>query len=111
MQPLPLISGTLTCLYGILNAFAGLSQLKVKEIRTWSAWFMLGSGLLLVVSGVILALKLPLALFTLTLGLIAIHLLTINNGLKLYGKINPGHHLFRLAISAILFSLAFWSRR
>ena len=111
MDPLPIISGVLTSIYGFLNAFAGFLQIKAKKIQTWSAWLMLGSGLLLLGSGVILVLKLPSALLFLAIGLISIHLLAINNGFHLYGRINIGHHLFRFVVSIILFGLAFWSRR
>ena len=110
MQTLSLISGSLTALYGILNTFAGISQLKAGMIQPWSAWCMMISGLLLIASGVMLVFNLPLAIPLLVIGLIAIHLLTINNGLHMHGKIKPGHHLLRLAFSLILFGLAYWSR-
>lgn len=106
---LSFISAVLVGLYGLLNAYAGISQLKAKSIQAWSAWLMLGAGALLIVSGAILFLKLPAALIALAAGLIAIHALTINNGLHLYGALNPSHHLRRLAISVFLFGLAFWS--
>jgi hypothetical protein len=109
MHPLSLIAGALICLYGILNAFAGFSQLKAKEIQPWSAWLMLGTGLLLTVSGVTMAMQLSFSLFVLMIGLLAIHLLTINNGYRLHGKINLRHHLFRLVVSVILVFLSFWS--
>lgn len=111
MQPLPIISGAITCMYGLLNAVAGFSQMKAKKIQPWSAWLMLGTGLMLIISGVILVLKLPFALLFLIIGLITIHLLTINNGFYLYGRINIGHHLLRFVVSIILFGLALWSRR
>lgn len=110
MQTLSLISGSLTALYGILNTFAGVSQLKARMIQPWSAWCMMISGLLLVASGILLLFNLPLAIPFLVIGLIAIHLLTITNGLHMHGIINPGHHLLRLAFSLILLGLAYWSR-
>jgi hypothetical protein len=106
---LPFILGASICLFGILNAFAGFSQLQAKKIQTWSAWLMIASGLLLIMSGVLLFWESSLALFTLAIGLITIQFLTINNGFHLYGKINPGHHLLRLVISVVLFGLAVWS--
>ncbi len=106
---LVIIAGLLVGLYGLLNAFAGFSQLKARKIQAWSAWLMLGFGLLLLASGVMLVMRLPVALVLLVIGLVAIHLLTINNGFHLHGKINPAHHLLRLAVSVILFGLAFWS--
>jgi hypothetical protein len=36
-----LILGVLIALYGLLNAFAGFSQLKAKEIQVWAAWRLL----------------------------------------------------------------------
>lgn len=109
MQLLSLISGILICAYGILNAFAGSTQLKAGKIQPWSARFLLGSGLLLLLSGISLMMKLPFALSILVIGLIAIHLLTVKNGLYLYGKLNPLHHLFRLVVSLVLFGSALWS--
>ena len=111
MQILSLISAVFTALYGILNAFAGFSQLKAKKIQPWSAWLFIGFGLLLLASGITLLIKPPLALFLLVIGLIAIHLLAIQNGLYLYGRINPGHHLLRFVVSVVLLGLAFYSLR
>ncbi|MFN8411505.1 MAG: hypothetical protein U0Z26_03870 [Anaerolineales bacterium] len=106
-----LISSALIFLYGILNFVAGFSQLKEKKIQAWSAWTMIGVGLLLLISSGLLLMKLSSALLVLAIGLIIIHLLAIHNGLYLYGKINPSHHMFRLMVSAILFGLAFWALR
>lgn len=109
MQLLSLVSGILICAYGLLNAFAGSTQLKAGKIQPWSARLMLGFGLLLLLCGISLMMKLPFALWILGIGLIAIHLLTVKNGLSLYGRLNPVHHLFRLVISLALFGSALWS--
>jgi hypothetical protein len=108
MQPLALIAGILVGLYGLVNALAGFSQLKAQQIQPWSAWLMLGSGLLLIFSGVAVAAQLSFALIVLLIGLAAVHLLTLNNGYHLYGKINLQHHIVRLVISVTLCGLAFW---
>jgi len=41
----------------------------------------------------------------LLIGLIAIHFLTLNNGIQMYKKINPKHHLIRVGISIFLIVL------
>ena len=107
MENLLLItSSSLIGLYGILNAFAGWSQSKQDKIPAWSASLMLVSGLFILASGAMLFWKLPLTIPVLVIGLLAIHGLTIRNGLYLYGKINIQHHIFRFVISIILLGLA-----
>lgn len=104
-----LISCLLIGLYGVLNAFTGLSQIGQGKIPVWSASLMLVSGLLIAVSGIMLFGQFSFTLYILIIGLVAIHALTISNGFHLYGKINIRHHLFRFAISIFLFVLAFWN--
>lgn len=101
-----IISSSLVGLYGILNAFAGWSQLKQNKIPAWAASLMLASGLLILISGALLFWKITLTIPVLVIGLLAIHGLTIRNGLYLYGKINIQHHIFRFVISLILLGLA-----
>jgi len=108
MENLPLIlTSVLIGLYGVLNAFAGFSQLKQDKIPIWSAALMLASGLLIFASGIMLLGKFGYTLPALVVGLTAIHGLTIRNGLYLHGKITPQHHIFRFAISIVLVGLAF----
>jgi len=110
MGNLPLIlTSTLIGLYGILNAFAGFSQLKQKKIPIRSAALMLVSGLLIFASGIMLLGRFSYTLPVLMTGLAAVHVLAISNGLHMYGKITPQHHIFRFAISIVLLGLAFIS--
>ena len=67
---------------------------------------MLVSGLFIFASGAMLFWKLSLTIPVLVIGLLAIHGLTIRNGLYLYGKINIQHHIFRFVISIVLLGLA-----
>jgi uncharacterized membrane-anchored protein len=110
MQTLPIISGIITALYGILNTFAGVTQLKVKKIQTWAAWLMVASGLLLLAAGYLVMARSLFSLTALVIGLIAVHVVTIINGLYMHGRIQPGHHLFRLVISLVLLGLGSWSQ-
>ncbi len=109
MEPLSLITGGLIFVYGMLNALAGLMQLKSKEIQRWSAWLMLGFGALIIYSGVTMAMHTSFSLYALVFGLIAIHLLTLNNGYHLHSRINPGHHFLRFFIFFVLIVLALMS--
>lgn len=93
--------------YGLLNAFAGVSQLRIKKIQTWAAYGLILFGLVIAVSGILILLKESIAFWALIVGLAGIHLLAINNGLKMYKKINPAHHLIRLAVSLALLGLAY----
>jgi hypothetical protein len=43
----------------------------------------------------------------LVVGLLGIHALAVNNGLRMFGKINPTHHLGRFVISIALITLTY----
>jgi hypothetical protein len=100
------IAMILSLVYGLLTAFAGLSQFRHKNIQAWAAWGLLVFGLLVATGGLLLLLSPGLSLPVMVVGLVGIHLLAINNGLKIFGKINPSHHLFRLLVSLTLLGLA-----
>jgi hypothetical protein len=88
--------------YGLLNAYAGWTQWYKAEIPRWSAGGMFVAGLFVMAAGYLVWQEDLFAVWVLLLGLLAIHILTLENGMKLHGKINPGHHLLRLAISLAL---------
>jgi hypothetical protein len=101
------IAALLSLAYGGLTAFAGLGQVRQQRIQAWAAWGMAFSGLVVAAIAVLLWLGSAAALPVLVAGLIAIHVLAVNNGLKMYGRINPGHHLVRLLVSLILIALTY----
>ncbi len=101
----PWIAAILCAAYGALTAFAGAGQLKTKKIQTWAAWGMILFGLIVVTSAVLILLKLGCALWVLLVGLLGIHAVAINNGYKMFGKINPVHHVARLFVSLFLIML------
>ena len=68
------------------------------------------SGLILVFGAIMLISGIALAPYIIFGGLVAIHLLAINYGLKIVGKINPRHHLTRLALSLFILGLTFWAQ-
>lgn len=105
------IGALLSVIYGLLTAFAGFSMAKIGKVQAWAAWSFVLCGILLVVAGVLAVLHLSFALWILVIGLLGIHALAINNGFKLFGKLNPSHHLVRLLISAILVGLTYLGLR
>jgi hypothetical protein len=105
------IGAILSGIYGLLTAFAGRSMVKIGKVQTWAAWGFILCGILLVAAGVLALLHFSWALWVLVIGLLGIHALAINNGFKLFGKLNPSHHLVRLLISAILVGLTYLGLR
>jgi hypothetical protein len=99
------IAAMLCVAYGVLTAFAGTGQLKAKKIQTWAAWGMILFGLVVVTSAALILLKSGYTLWVLLVGLLGIHAVAINNGFKMFGKINPVHHVARLFVSLILVML------
>ena len=94
-------------IYGALVAFAGIGQTRAKKIQSWAAWVMIVCGLVVIAAGVLTLLHSTSALWLLGLGLVGIHAITINNGYKMFGKINPSHHIARLVVSIVLFILTY----
>jgi hypothetical protein len=99
-----------TAIYGVLTTLAGLIAIWGRKIQPWSAIGMAISGLILVLAAIMLIGGIAPAPYLIFIGLLAIHLLAINNGLKMYGKINPRHHLARLALSLFILGLTFWAQ-
>ena len=99
--------GFLSVVYGALTAFAGYGQTKAGRIQVWAAWSFALCGLVVAVAGVMTLLRSGFAIWLLIIGLPGIHLLAINNGFRMFGKIKPSHHLARLVVSVVLFSLTY----
>ena len=99
------LAGMSNGIYGLLNVLGGVSQLRLKKIQVWAAWLMILFGILLLVAGVTVVMQNYIALPLLLIGLIAIHFLTLNNGMQMYKKINAKHHLIRVGISIFLIVL------
>jgi hypothetical protein len=64
-------------------------------------------GLMLVISAVLIWSGSAFAFWVLLVGLVGIHAIAINNGLKMFGRINPSHHVVRLVISLVLLGLTY----
>ena len=108
MNQIFLWSAVILCsLYGALTVFAGLGQVRTKKIQAWAAWGMILFGLMVVTSAVLILLNSDSALWVLLIGLVSIHAIAINNGYKMFGKINQSHHLARLVVSVILLGLTY----
>ena len=91
--------------YGALTSFAGFGQTRQGKIQLWAAWGMIVCGGLVLGAGVMTLFASGASLWVLVVGLLGIHALAINNGLRMFGKITPSHHLVRLAISVVLIAL------
>lgn len=92
-------------LYGGLTIIAGVIQLKERKIDLWSSILMIIGGFLIILSVIPFAIVSNYTLYVLIGGLGIIQASAINNGFKMYGKINPKHHLVRLMLSLLIISL------
>ena len=99
-------SAALVVVYGTLTALAGLGQLKVKRIQAWAACGMILCGLAVDAAAVLMVTGSTASAWVLAAGLAGIHLLALNNGRRMFGRVNPFHHLARLVISVLLLWLA-----
>jgi hypothetical protein len=104
-------AGILSTIYGALTAAAGIAQTKAGRTQRWAAWGLVVSGLVVIAGAVLTWLHAGNAFWVLAAGLVAIHALAINNGLKMFGKINPSHHVARLVISVVLLALTYLSSK
>lgn len=92
-------------LYGGLTIFAGIAQLKQRKINILSSFMMIIGGILIILSSFNETIFRYYTFYILILGLLLIHFSAINNGFKMYGKINKKHHLIRLLISILIISI------
>ncbi len=99
------VGAVLAILYGALTSFAGFGHSRQDKIQSWAAWGMVLCGGLVMVAGVLALFTSGSSPWTLVVGLIGIHVLAINNGLNMFGKITLSHHLVRLVISIGLITL------
>ncbi|GFP74840.1 hypothetical protein [Clostridium fungisolvens] len=98
----------ITVLYGLLSIIAGALGLKQKKSSRLATLMMITGGVLLIVSVLITKNNLILSAITLLVGLVLNHISAILSGIKIYGKINVGHHIIRLIISAAVIILYFF---
>lgn len=96
----------LSLVYGALTAVAGFGQTRADKIQPWAAWGLVLCGAVVIAAAILLLGRSSAAFPVLLVGLAAIHGLAINNGHKMFGKINPTHHLARLGVSILLIVLA-----
>lgn len=95
----------LCVLYGGTTIFAGAVQVKQKKIKMFSILMMIFGGALIILSSIKFNIGEYYLLTILILGLLLIHISSILNGRKLYGKIQIKHHIIRLVISILLIVL------
>ena len=84
--------------YGSFDIIAGLAGLKYKQSSRLGAIIMIVAGAILILVGITKNHSI-LSSITLLIGLMLTHIAAILNGIKMYGKINKGHHIIRLMIS------------
>lgn len=92
--------------YGILTISTGIIvQLQQKEINLWASILMIIGGILTAGSIIFKSILSYYAIYLLIIGLLLIHAAAINNGFKMYGRINIKHHLIRLSVSILIIVL------
>lgn len=110
MEFLQLIVFCLGITYGGLTIIPCVLQLKKKQVNLW-ANIMMAVGAALVIVAIDMGYLVDReTTWVLILGLLFIHIAAINNGFKLYGRINIKHHIIRFIISlalVILYVIAF----
>lgn len=111
MDGLLIFTVLLAAAYGVLTAFAGFGELRQRRLQTWAAVATLLAGLVILAAAGLLAVRSPLTLAILAVGLLGMHAVAINNGYRLFGKLTPSHHLVRLVISLLVFTLSYFALR
>jgi len=102
------IAASLAGLYGVSIALAGVAQFQTRAVQPWAMWALALVGVWIIASSILLIFAVDSAPYALILGLMGMHLLAINNGLAMHGRLTASHHLARLVISIVLIALAFW---
>jgi len=87
--------------YGALSLLAGSLQFWKRNIPTWSAVGMTVIGIMLMVTAILVN-GTSKTLYVVFLCLILMHLLSIANGIHLYGIVNIKHHVIRLLLSLVI---------
>lgn len=95
----------LVLIYGGLTVLASVVQFKQKKINLWANLLMLFGSVLIIVSAIFEHTLQSKTIYLLVTGLISIHIAAIDNGYKMYGKINFKHHIIRLIISILIIVL------
>ncbi|MBX3047323.1 MAG: hypothetical protein KJZ53_04160 [Anaerolineales bacterium] len=94
-------------LYGLLALLAGPQQWRQGKVSTLAANSMLIVGGLLLVAGYLVWASSQWALWTLAIGLLAMHILAAVNSAHATGRPAWGQQTGRLVVSAVLFGLAY----
>lgn len=94
----------ISIIYSSLTIYSGAAQLIKRNINIRSCFLMIAGGLLIIISSVINS-KEVYSVYMLISGLVLIHAAAIDDGIKLYGKINPLHHIIRLVVSILIIAL------
>lgn len=105
MQPTDVVFLILCFAYGILSIFAALSQLKKNAKMRRNAVIMSAGGVLLIVSAILLIGSAEYVIYFAAAGLLLIHIAAVLNGLSLYRKLKPIHHIIRLCVSAAIITM------
>lgn len=92
-------------LYGGLTIAAGGLQAKEKKISTLWSILMTAGGVIIAFAALFNSYAGDYGIYILVLGLLLIHTSAISNGIKMYGRINPVHHIVRLIISILCVTL------
>lgn len=90
-------------IYGGLTALVGIIQLKKRQIKIWASFSMILGGLSVII--LVISKLAVYKIYMLIAALLLIHIVTIDNGVNIYGKINPKHHIIRLCISILIIVL------
>lgn len=120
MELARIASGILAVVYGLANLMQGVVLLRLKEgvesrlpdeahripVGARLTWVVAGATL--VTAGGLLLYGASIGVTLLLAGLIAVHILAIINGMRMFGRINPAHHLVRLGGSVVVAGLALW---
>lgn len=98
---LGVIGNMLAIVYGTMSILAGLMQFKERSIPLTLVTGMILLGLMIMVSSIFIQ-AIPFMLFLLIISLFLMCILSIINGVHLYGKINSKHHIIRAFYSFVI---------
>jgi hypothetical protein len=103
MSAFSLILLVIGIIYGGLTALAGIIQLKQRKVKRWSSLSMILGGISVII--LVISKFEPYNIYMLIAALLLIHIVAIDNGINMYGKIKPKHHIIRLCISVLIIIL------
>lgn len=89
-------------IYSVLTILVGSIQFKKRNINIPSSLLMIVGGILTILTIVFDYVIGNYTIYLFITGLVFIHISAINNGFKMYGKINIKHHIVRLSVSMLM---------